>query len=118
MKTMTIQRVTMTKPAQRAESDVIGRIEAVVIDEHRDPIETVPGLQALKVTSQGLDLTSDLPLILGSHLMVQVGDQHAPEAAAKRFEVEVVGCKKWIKGHEFHARLVRGSVPEELLRAA
>lgn len=110
-------------PARRLEPPgptpaVLGRIEAVVIDEHRRPIELVPGARALDASSRGLDLNTDLPLIPGSHLLVQVGDRHAQGAESKRFEVEVVGCKKWTRGHQIHTKLVEGSVPRELLRAA
>lgn len=118
MKSLTFRGVKLASPAQREQADVIGRIEAVVIDERREPVERVPGLRAIKATSRELDMTADLPLIPGSHLMVQVGDSHAPDAEQRRFEVEVVGCKKWMKGHEVHAKLVRGRVPRELLKAA
>ena len=118
MSQLTIRRVQMASRSQREQADVIGRIEAVVIDEKREPVERVPGLRTLKATSQQLDLAADLPLIPGSHLMVQVGDRHAPGAENKRFEVEVIDCKKWIQGHEVRAILVKGSVPSELLQAA
>lgn len=97
---------------------VIGRIEAVVIDERRQPVELVPGARALVASPGTFELNADLPLIPGSHLLVQVGDRHAPGAENKRFEVEVVGCKKWMTGHQIRTRLVEGNVPGELLRAA
>lgn len=113
---LTIDRKTS---AHRSTSPaVIGRIEAIVIDERRQPVELVPGVRALTASSHELALNADLPLLPGSHLLVQLGDRHAPGAENKRFEVEVLGCKKWTAGHQIRTRLVQGHMPRELLRAA
>ncbi len=118
MKVTMARSTTTRRPARPMRHDVIGRIEAVVIDEHRQPVEQVPGIRALKASGQELALNADLPLLPGSHLLVQFGDRHAPGAARLRLEVEVVGCKKWMTGHEVRTRLVEGTMPRELLLKA
>jgi len=98
--------------------DVIGRIEAVVIDERREPVEQVTGVRPVNVSADELALDADFPLIPGSHLLVQVGDRHAKDAARKRIEVEVLGCDQRPRGHRVITRLVQGTMPRELLKAA
>jgi len=81
-------------------------IEAVVIDEHRRPVELVPGAAALKVSGAAAVLNVDLPLMPGSRVLLQVGPRNAIDAAGKRFELEVLACKKCQRGHRVVTRVV------------
>ena len=87
-------------------------VEAVVIDERRRPVERVPGAAPLKFTGSQLAMRSDVPLLPGSHLLLQVGPRWAGDADRKRFELEVVGCKKRQGGHRVLTRIVEGAAAE------
>ena len=92
-------------------------VEAVVIDERRRPVERVPGAAPLKLTGSELAMRSDVPLLPGSHVLLQIGPRWAGDAARKRFELEVVDCKKRQGVHRVLTRIVEGAVLE-LLKAA
>jgi hypothetical protein len=118
--TMELKPASRQPQASRSASWVIKpvAIEAMVIDERRRPVELVPGARPLRWATDELSLATDLPLLPGSHVLVQVGDRHARDAASKRFEVEVLRCRRWIRGHEVFARVVGGTPPGEWRRAA
>jgi hypothetical protein len=87
-------------------------VEAVVIDERRRPVERVPGAAPLKITGSELAMRSDVPLLPGSHVLLQIGPRWARDAARKQLELEVVGCKKRQGGHRVLTRIVEGAAAE------
>lgn len=104
--------------SRRNSRAIVDQIEAVVIDERREPLELVPGVRQMKASAGELALRADFPLLPGSHVLVQIGDRHAHDAARKRFEAEVLGCIKRPRGHQVRMRLVDGMIPRELRKAA
>jgi len=86
-----------------------GPIEAVVIDEHHQPIMRMAGAEVINVSGGGIAFSAATEAPVGATIQVVA-------AEGKPFEVRVLDCSDYLLNQrQMRCQLTSGSVPASLI---
>lgn len=92
-------------------------IEAVVLDQHSQPIVVLRHVEVINVSAGGLLILSPTPVAMGVRLAVKLGDRSTRPALCQELSLIVLECtpSKDDRQYRIRCQLVQGSMPAELI---
>jgi hypothetical protein len=97
---------TVSSHARGEQRLVHGTIDAVVVDEHDQPLEKITGAQTLTISADEMAIRAPYPLMPGLKLVVLVNDPHAPGLPPKQLELQVLTCHPRLGAHWVETRIL------------
>lgn len=92
------------------------KIDAVVLDQHAQPVILLRDTEATNVSAGGLMMLSEDSVELGTRVEVRVVAKGTNQAKARRFTVRTIACSPHgEQKHRIHCQVVQGAVPADLI---
>ncbi len=92
------------------------KIDAVVVDQHEQPIAVLRGAQVVNVSAGGVMMESDRPADQGARIVVNLDSVGALGQRGRRFQLEALECVP-ARGqkHQIRCKLIDGAIPARLI---
>jgi len=93
-----------------------GILEAVVIDQHGQPVQLLQGTQVRNVSSGGVAFTTSSKVDVGHHIKMKYIENEPSRESGSPFQVEAVEVVALPnQSYMIHCRLIEGTIPAKLV---